>query len=108
MNALFAFLAAMISLSYRRFEKQSLQYTGRSPRGLKGTWVGLPHSPQIALNISRGPPPPPRAPPPPPKPPPPPLRPPPPPPPPPAAFFAAPHGAQRLRSLVQPSCAKRC
>src|SRR6185503_12819454 len=88
---------------YLLFAKQSLQYTGRSPRGLKGTWVGLPHSPQMALNISRGPPPPPR---PPPKPPPPPP-PRPPPPPPPAAFLAARHGAHRLGSFVNPSCAKR-
>src|SRR5262245_44629454 len=87
---------------YLLFAKQSLQYTGRSPRGLNGTWVGLPHSPQIALNISRGPPPPPR---PPPKPPPPPPLP--PPPPPPAAFFAARHGAHRLGSFVNPSCANR-
>src|SRR5262245_43201248 len=100
MNALFAFLA--MALPYLLFEKQSLQYTGRSPRGLNGTCVGLPHSPQIALNISRGPPPPPR--PPPPNPPPPPPR---PPPPPPAAFFAARHGAHRLGSFVNPSCANR-
>src|SRR5579862_6332111 len=78
-------------VSYLLFAKQSLQYTGRSPRGLKGTCVGFPHSPQMALNISRGPPPP--------------RLPPPPPPPPPAAFFAARHGEQRLGSFVNPSCA---
>jgi len=33
-------------------EKHSLQYTGRSPRGWNGTWVFLPHSAQIAENIS--------------------------------------------------------
>ena len=35
--------------------KQSLQYTGRSPLGLKGTVVSLPHSAQTTGCISRGP-----------------------------------------------------
>ena len=35
--------------------KQSLQYTGRSPRGRKGTVVSLPQSAQTAGCISRGP-----------------------------------------------------
>ena len=39
----------------RRVLKQSLQYTGRSPRGLKGTVVSLPQSAQTAGCISRGP-----------------------------------------------------
>lgn len=41
----------------RRCAKQSLQKTGRSPRGLKGTWAGLPHSEQTTENISLRPPP---------------------------------------------------
>src|SRR3989338_1265154 len=50
---------ADIPWSYRfslRFEKQSLQYTGRFPLGLKGTSHSFLHSAQIALCISRGPP----------------------------------------------------
>jgi hypothetical protein len=35
--------------------KQSLQYTGRSPRGSKGTWASRPHDAQVAENIWRGP-----------------------------------------------------
>jgi len=35
------------------FAKQSLQYTGRSLLGLKGTLQIFPHSAQVASNISR-------------------------------------------------------
>ena len=34
--------------------KHSLQYTGLSVLGAKGTWVGFPHSAHTASNISRG------------------------------------------------------
>ena len=37
------------------FAKQSLQYTGRSSRGLKGTRASLPHAAHVAVNISRVP-----------------------------------------------------
>jgi hypothetical protein len=40
----------------RWLRKQSEQYTGRSPRGWKGTWASLPHWLQVTLNISRWPP----------------------------------------------------
>ena len=52
--------------SFLRFEKQSLQYTGRSSRGLNGTSHSFLQSAHVALCISRGPPyPPPPYPPPP-------------------------------------------
>lgn len=35
--------------------KHSLQYTGRSSRGLKGTRASLPHAAHVAVNISRVP-----------------------------------------------------
>jgi len=38
------------------FAKQSLQYTGRSSLGLKGTLQDFPHDAQTASNISRAPP----------------------------------------------------
>jgi hypothetical protein len=41
--------------AYLLWLKQSLQYTGRSPLGLKGTIVSFPHSAQTAGNISRDP-----------------------------------------------------
>jgi len=41
-----------------RLEKHSLQYTGRSPLGLKGTSHSFLHSAHVALCISRGYPPP--------------------------------------------------
>ena len=73
--------------------KQSLQYTGLSPRGRKGTWVSMPHWAQTAGCISRWPPP---------------YPPPPPPPPyPPCWLRRAPRQAgQRLGSLVKPLEAK--
>ena len=67
--------------------KQSLQYTGLSPRGKKGTIVSTPHWAQTAGCISRGPPPPPPNPPP--------------------WFLRAPrHAGQRVGSLVNPLEAK--
>ncbi len=39
-------------LCYRCFEKQSLQYTGLSAFGLKGTCVCFPQDAQVAGNIS--------------------------------------------------------
>lgn len=44
------------SLYYLLFAKQSLQYTGRSSRGLKGTLQVFPQDAQVASNISRSPP----------------------------------------------------
>jgi hypothetical protein len=41
-----------IGLCYRCFEKQSLQYTGLSAFGLKGTCVCFPQDAQVAGNIS--------------------------------------------------------
>jgi len=38
-----------------RFAKQSRQYTGRSPEGLKGTSASCPHSEHVTLCISRSP-----------------------------------------------------
>ena len=76
--------------------KQSLQYTGLSPRGRKGTCVSMPHWAQTAGCISRCPPP---YPPPPPPPPPPPY--------PPCWLRRAPRqDGQRLGSLVNPLEAK--
>ena len=64
--------------------KQSLQYTGLSPRGRKGTWVSMPHWAQTAGCISRGPAFPPRS------------------------WFlrALRHAGQRVGSLVKPFSAK--
>jgi hypothetical protein len=38
-----------------RDRKQSLQYTGRSPRGWNGTSVSRPHAAHVAGYIWRGP-----------------------------------------------------
>ena len=75
----------LLAFAYRRRAlKQSLQYTGLSPRGRNGTIVSTPHWAQTAGCISRSPPPKPRC-----------------------AFLRAPrHSGQRLGSLVYPREAK--